>query len=54
MNNNVAELIVIFIIFGWIPILSIGKAVSMCIREKTCNKCTCKNCLDMEVGNERD
>lgn len=52
MSNNVAELIVIFIIFGWIPILSIGKAIAWCIEARTCNKCTCKNCLNEEVENE--
>lgn len=45
MDSNVAFIVVLFIFFGWIPILSIGKAISYVIEAYMCNKCTCKNCI---------
>lgn len=44
MDSNTAIIILMFIFFGWIPILSFGKAISWCIESKVCSKCTCKEC----------
>lgn len=44
VDDNTAELLTILILFGWIPIMAIGKAIAGCIESRTCGKCTCKNC----------
>ncbi len=54
MNNKTAYLIEVFILFGWIPILAIGKAISMCINARSCYKCTCNSCIKEDGENERD
>lgn len=39
MNDNTAMVILMFMIFGWIPILAIGTAISKIIYAKESNKC---------------
>lgn len=34
METEIGRIIVLLVFFGWIPILSIGKAVSMIIKAK--------------------
>jgi len=34
MDDNTSVLILMFIFFGWIPILSLGKAISWCIKAR--------------------
>lgn len=54
MNDKTAYLIEVFIFFGWIPILAIGKAISMCINARSCYKCTCNSYIKEEVEHEGD
>lgn len=54
MSDNTAYLIEVFIILGWIPIVAIGKAISMCINARSCYKCTCNSCIKEDVENEGD
>lgn len=44
MSDNIKEVFLAFIFFGWIPILTLGKTISWCIKANACNKCTCKEC----------
>lgn len=37
MSDNLAYVIVMFILFGWIPLLSIGKAISWIIESTKSN-----------------
>lgn len=52
MSDNTAYLIEVFIILGWIPIVAIGKAISMCINARSCYKCTCNSCIKEDVEHE--
>jgi hypothetical protein len=45
METETGRIIGLLILFGWIPILTLGKAISWCIEARTCSKCTCKECI---------
>lgn len=53
-SKVIVTTVMMFILFGWIPILAIGKAISMCVEAKTCNKCSCKNCCKEELNERND
>lgn len=37
MDDNTTLIILMFIFFGWIPILAFGKAIAWCIKENKRN-----------------
>lgn len=45
MSDSVVGLLFALMLFGWIPILALGSAISSIIEAIRCNKCTCKNCI---------
>lgn len=42
--NEIAGIVMTLVLFGWIPILAMGSAISKCIKVRTCSRCTCQNC----------
>ena len=46
--NEIAGIVMILVLFGWIPILAIGSAISKCIKARTCSKCIYHNCNNKE------
>jgi hypothetical protein len=38
MSDNTAVVLLMFIFFGWIPILALGKAISWCVKANICKK----------------